>query len=340
MEFDADEPADAPARPALHPLCRRSLFVATVIALMGIGAALHSHFFPSDYVTVCSSTRTALLEHELLQAGKPLPVFVLKTGDGSGFVSNYNWEYIEQLMAAEHLLSDDRVLMLGGNIGSACIAADKLVSAGAVACVEPNPALHASLEFNRELNHAGFRVVKGVVGETPSEMATCNGVGVGTCGSTTPGRRRLASVPNLPLATLEREMFGGGHGHSHHAHAINGSSSTAAAGGPGFNFLLADCEGCLCYFFRDYPTIAHQLRGIILESDGSADPDCYTRDIFPKLAEAGLTRVAEPDGPEGVRTDSSPSSAVWIRQTGAAGAKSPRAQSTKHKPVAMRRRRN
>ena len=94
--------------------------------------------------------------------------------DEVGEPKNYSWEYIEQLIAYERLLPSDRVLMLGGNIGSACITADKLVgsSGGAVACVEPNPALHASLEFNREMNHAGFRLVKGVVGETPSEMAT------------------------------------------------------------------------------------------------------------------------------------------------------------------------
>ena len=76
-----------------------------------------------------------------------------------------------------------------------------------------------------------------------------------------------------------------------------------------------------------------------METDGSADPDCYKRDIFPKLAQGGLTRVAEPDGREGARSDSSLASAVWIRQTGTPGVKSARAQS-KRKPPAARRRRS
>lgn len=309
----------------------RLVVACTAVLAMGAGAFLNSMIFSQTRQGGLNSVQT-VLQRDLLQQGKSLPVFLLKDANGV-YKQNYDWEYTEQLLAAEHVLPSDRVLMIGGNIGSACIAVDKILAtgSGSQACVEPNPALHAALEANRALNHARFRVVRGVIGDAPLEMHACDGSGTGTCGTTSTGRRRLVSVPNTKLATLEKEMFGAAHAHApekdrhsrapSHAHAGNGSTPAwpapvaDAKAAAGFNFLLADCEGCLCFFLRDHPAFVHQLRGVIMELDG--DKQCIEREIVPKFESAGLTRVAEPTGVGQARSNTSvAASAVWIRKAG------------------------
>ena len=60
-------------------------------------------------------------------APRMLPQFELRKLDGS-MVDSRSWEYHDQLLIFRHVRPDDSVLMVGGNIGGACIAVDKVVA--------------------------------------------------------------------------------------------------------------------------------------------------------------------------------------------------------------------
>ena len=79
--------------------------------------------------------------------------------------------------------------------------------------------------------------------------------------------RRLGSgtsAKTMDLRALEREMFRS----------------------QNFTFAAIDCEGCACGFAKEYPDFFAQLRGIILEVDGTAT--CDYAAIRALMRRAGL----------------------------------------------------
>ena len=209
--------------------------------------------------------------------------FTLRKVDGTSVPSTH-WERPDQLLIFDHVKAEDRVLMLGGNIGSACIALDRVVSHGKhVACVEPNEKLIATLRENREQTNSSFHVVNALLTRNPGPiyMRVCNGVGDGTCSvATSSGLRSNAfalaeramgalglirgswvGVPTKDLWALESEMF----------HKQK------------FTFAVVDCEGCFCSFAEEYPTFLEQLRGLIVEVDGiRCDYDALLKKMHSK----------------------------------------------------------
>ena len=206
--------------------------------------------------------------------------FSLRTADGKT-VPNVAWEFEDQALIFDHVKHDDRVLMLGGNIGGACVALSRVVANDKhIACVEPNRAMIPTLRLNRALTNSSFRIVDRILSRNPAPvfMKTCNGVGVGTCSMSssdsslsylhkamyTLGLASGTNVKTMDLRALEREMF----------RTQN------------FTFAAIDCEGCACGFAKEYPDFFAQLRGIILEVDGTSLCD-YTA-IRALLRRAGL----------------------------------------------------
>lgn len=219
------------------------------------------------------------LEVEVLLQIQPkhLPIFALHL-TGGGAVANNDWEYQDQLLAHQYIVPSDRVLMMGGNIGGACVAIDKALQGNGhqQACVEPNPDLHETLDLNRRSNNASWHVVQGVVGNSPLTLHACSGIGSGTCGETSSGRRPgTVEVPNIRLEALEEQMFGAG---KH------------------FTFLHADCEGCVCFFLKENPQIVNNLRGAILELD--ANDGCEKEVVYPLFRDAGFAMTIIEGWPE------------------------------------------
>jgi hypothetical protein len=80
-------------------------------------------------------------------------------------------------------------------------------------------------------------------------MKVCNGVGNGTCSTTTAvpdAEGKAHKIHTMDFHLLERQMF---------------------PAGSGFSFLVFDCEGCACSFFSEYPNTVNYVRGISLEED-------------------------------------------------------------------------
>lgn len=201
------------------------------------------------------------------------PRFHLQLTDGR-MVPNNKWEYEEQKLIFKWLRPQDRVLMMGGNVGGGCLIADQLLTNGShAACVEPNPALWSTLEANKRSNNAQFRIVKQVVSNRKTFMKVCDGMSKGTCSTTATSASEDGSwqqVDSIDLHVLERQMF----------HATHG-----------FSFLIFDCEGCACSFFSEYPDILARSRAIMLEVDDRLH--CNYTQLFQIFQQANLRPVHE-----------------------------------------------
>jgi FkbM family methyltransferase len=208
------------------------------------------------------------------QLTREMPTFTLMKSDGRN-VTNMRWEFMDQQLIWKHVQPSDCVLMLGGNIGGACIMAAKAVRKPELsACVEPNTELHTSLEHNLAANTAGVRLVRGIVSEQPGILVPCNGVGKGTCSHTTTGSASREQNGTQPVASVSLNWL---------QERIFGRKRA------GFTYMHFDCEGCACSFFKEYPDMLHQIRALSLEVDGTKK-ECYSR-LFKAAEEAGLKRV-------------------------------------------------
>ena len=234
--------------------------------------------------------RRAEEEVQKLWAPKPLPRFTLtiKTGD----VRNNEWEYTDQLLIFRYMHPNDRALMVGANIGGACVAMSAVaIDSTHITCVEPNKALLPRLDLNRARSNASFRIVHGAIvphglNNKGIFLTKCNGMGVGTCGrtySSKPGSAAASSVrvPRVTLQELETPLW---------------ELTASPPGGPSahrFTYVHLDCEGCACFFFRHLSQDRfRKLRAVSLELDG-LEPwgsQCNYERLFEQLAAAGLER--------------------------------------------------
>ena len=245
-----------------------------------------------DAASLKAIERRAEEEVQKLWAPRPLPRFALTTGTGA-HVRNSEWEYTDQLLIFRYMRPNDRALMLGGNIGGACVAMSAVaIDSTHIACVEPNGALLPRLDLNRARSNASFRIVHGVIVQRAQSEATfltkCDGVDMGTCGRThspQPGSSAASSaassvrVPHVTMQELEAPLCG-----------------TGGVGGPSahrFTYVHLDCEGCACSFFRHLSQDRlRELRAVSLEVDGleTGGSQCNYERLFARLAAAGLER--------------------------------------------------
>ena len=118
--------------------------------LFGIGTGL-KHAFLVIAISSCVVPLMCLL-------GQAFPEFVVDSAKGP--VKNTRRELSEQLYLYAHMARDSRVLFIGGNIGTGCVLADKLLREPAQStCVEPSPNVVPILQQNRQKHGASFSIL-------------------------------------------------------------------------------------------------------------------------------------------------------------------------------------
>jgi hypothetical protein len=177
-----------------------------------------------------------------------LPLYILKTLTGS--TSNQDYEVGEQYELVKRVADGDRVLQLGGNIGTSCITAGKVAQLDVNVCVEPSSAVIDVLRQNVADHGSLAQVVEGIVAECPTPVSL---MGVGQDISNNDwGAHVVDSSEGQPVTCYSLQ-------------------SVSPPGG--FTVLFADCEGCFDKFVETYATElqTHPLHTIIYEKDGQSD---------------------------------------------------------------------
>ena len=107
--------------------------------------------------------------NEMIDNFKKKHSFKLFTYNGpphksENLIMNYDYEVQEQALLNKYLLPDDRVLELGGNIGTSSILIDKILNNKKQhVTVEPNLDIVKTLERNKDLNNCNFEIVPGII---------------------------------------------------------------------------------------------------------------------------------------------------------------------------------
>ena len=182
------------------------------------------------------------------------PQFRLRSLTGA-YLRNTEYEHDEQRLLASRLRDGDRVLQLGGNIGTSCIAAAKTRTLAANVCVEPSDTVVQTLRRNISEHGVDVRVVHGIIGGTGEACA----------------QKRLMGVGGDPShndwgASVTAD---GGEGQ-----AVRCTTLQDVAPPGGFTVLFADCEGCFPGFVEEHAeelARSHDLHTIVYERDAGAD---------------------------------------------------------------------
>lgn len=169
-----------------------------------------------------------------------------------------NVEQHEWRLAQKYVKPSDCVLELGARYGTVSVVVDKILSnKNNLVCVEPDRSVWRFLEINRDYNGCQFTILKGTISKTPQKFFDCE------YGSFTLNDER-GETTNYDLLQIQ-EVFG-----------------------LKFNVLIADCEGCVCTLFKDYPNFINQLTTVIFEADGLNLTKCNPEIIINLLIQNGF----------------------------------------------------
>lgn len=181
-------------------------------------------------------------------------------------LNSTKWERKEQLDACQYVRPDHRVLELGGCYGLvSCVINHKLSDPAKHVVVEPAREVIPALSRNRDAHHAKFQIFNGVVACEPMKL-----LGQNMSRWTEPSPN--GDVAYLPLEKLEQRF------------------------GVRFNCLVADCEGGLEQFVRDFPTLFARLDTVLFERDRervSFGLQCDYQFIGRFLESQGFERVKD-----------------------------------------------
>ena len=185
-----------------------------------------------------------------------MPHFSLTNLSGQ-VIRNVDFEFEEQKNLHKHLRDGDRVLQLGGNIGTSCITAALSANLKSNVCVEPSDRVFAVME--RNVADYNVRPIHGIVSEA------CD-------------RKRLVNVKgDENNSNSSSHVVEGDIGEELRCHSL------AALSPPGgFTVLFADCEGCLISFLDEYGDVirTHPMRVILYERDREHELDYSSVDDF------------------------------------------------------------
>lgn len=170
----------------------------------------------------------------------------------NGTIDNHDYEVDEQLALIRVLRKGDRVLQLGGNIGTSCITASIAAKLDTNVCVEPCKELYDILEKNSR--DYAVSAIHGVIGECTS-----------------------VRLQNMDTANNHWGAFTSkdGSGEETPCHSLNSIRPQR-----GFSVLFADCEGCLPEFLEEYQNVLGDLRAIIYERDRAESVNYEVVDDF------------------------------------------------------------
>ncbi len=196
-------------------------------------------------LTMCQSE---LIDYKMLIKQR-IPNFILSNVKGK-FISNKDYEFSEQRLLYEFLDENDVVLQLGGNIGTSCILADKILNKkDKQLCVEPNNETTEVLQKNKKLNNSKFNIISGIISnkicsyKKNQKEDDDNKVGVTFIHGNAPTESNKSDIKCYDYSKLE-EMI---------ADKIN--------------VLFLDCEGCACDFFDMYENVLPNIDTIFIEQD-------------------------------------------------------------------------
>jgi FkbM family methyltransferase len=146
----------------------------------------------------------------------------------------------EQDMARKYIGPRDVVLELGARYGTvSCAIARRLRDPERqLVAVEPDPRVIPALERNMKANSCRFNVVNAIVSEVPHGFAYDS-----YSSRMVESSSGISGIPSISFYSLQNKY------------------------GLQFDTLIADCEGCVCPFFKEYPELLDQFRKIIIEHD-------------------------------------------------------------------------
>lgn len=169
-----------------------------------------------------------------------------------------NVEQHEWQLAQQYVKPSDCVLELGARYGTVSVVVNKiLTNKDKMVCVEPDKSVWRSLEKNREQNNCSFIILKGAISKKSQKFYDCE------YGSFTLNDE-MGETSNFDLIKLQNTF------------------------GLQFNVLIADCEGCVCTLFNDYPEFVNQLTTIIFEADGLNATKCNPQIVIEFLLHNGF----------------------------------------------------
>eukprot|EP00435_Cladocopium_sp_Y103_P033025 s3492_g8.t1 len=191
--------------------------------------------------------------------GLAFPEFVVDNGKEP--IKNTKRELSEQLYLYAHMARDSRVLFIGGNIGTGCVLADKLLKEPAKSmCVEPSPNVVPILRQNQQKHGATFNILNKLLAR--------------------PAQGNLSFVYRSMASRIARP-----------GEVADFSVETVDMDLSSFNVLAADCEGCFCEIFRSFKEVA-EMELVLLEEDARGlGSECEGIDIYAFLRKAGFTKV-------------------------------------------------
>ena len=198
-------------------------------------------------------------------------------------ITNFFWKFIfktsikfkdelpEQITILKYLPSDAKVLEFGGNIGRSSLIINYILKDKTQQLtIESDSNISKKLKENRDLNGAKFEILEGVISNKKFIQRGWN----------TKQSDKLESgfkwVSNYPLENVLKK---------YNIH---------------FDTIVADCEGCLVGFFKEYPNFIKQIKLIIIEHDFNDKEDLnYFKNLMFKnnLKKIHVHRKDESDGP-------------------------------------------
>lgn len=179
-------------------------------------------------------------------------------------INNKKNEREEQYMANDYILPDMKVLELGGRYGTvSCVINNKLENPRDHVVFEPDKVVIPALIKNRNTHKSKFTVVNGIIGSKPMKLKIR-----GYASKTEEASENDKNIiKNISLKNIMRKT------------KIN------------FDCLVADCEGCICDFFKENGDYIKNYRMVIFEGD--YPEECDYNKIKEKLKEWGFEAVID-----------------------------------------------
>lgn len=176
-----------------------------------------------------------------------------------------NCELPEQLLSANFLPSDAKVLELGADVGrNSCVIGTILEDSSQMVSVEPRLEAIPYLTANRDHNGLNFHIEPSAVSMVPLLQQGW---------STIPSEVDLPGYTRVNTITFDELML---------KYGID------------FDTLIVDCEGGLYYILKDDPSILSNIKLIIIENDFASDE--HQRFVVDKFRENGF-EVIHNEGP-------------------------------------------
>jgi FkbM family methyltransferase len=173
------------------------------------------------------------------------------------------FEAQEQEFASKYVEADDVVLELGARYGTVTVRIQSKLNAKQLhVAVEPDPLVLEVLRKNLERHDSLATVFHGIVSKTPGALEQ-DGYATIVRLQSTEDEKCCASIN---VEDLETRL------------------------GAKFTALVADCEGCLGPFFKDFPEFLAQLRMVMLETDPGYNQTDYA-EIRALLLEKGFVEA-------------------------------------------------